>query len=296
MGSFKRILLSLSFLGVTASEIVPRSSFFRPKAAAASAAVPSSDIVLKIRGGAGPLDPDTVAKTFVGFFLVDGAVSFIAKDQHRKIYGIPSEPAFDDNWYLDMSGITGTCALLMGLQLFKDMSFEKALGWSTIPYLAQLLYRTLTGKFTSLGVSNSSGILLIISQTVTMYANLKGVDWAKNWSKFFGLFSLLNAVIFTISPELGAKSWNIVVENMGVRDFSLRAFGTLLAGHAALVAGPLFMGWSAMESIGWFCAVCAVGFLDMVWVAKDVDKIGAAKAPLTVWSVIMAVTAATTLL
>jgi hypothetical protein len=298
MVSFKHhILLLLPFLGVAVSKTSRASFSLRRPKAVATAVRPSVSSVLKFRGGASPLlDPDTVAKVVVGFVGVQGAVGFIAQEQNKKLFGAPPEPAFDDNLYLDIIGMTSSCALMMGLQLFKSMSFEKALGLSVIPYLGQVLYRLFTGKLTAVGVSNGSAILLAAIQMVTMYANLNGVDWATNWSKFYGLFSLLNAVVFISSPELGAKSWNVLFENMGVRDYGFRCFGALLAGQAALVAGPLFMGWSMMESIGWLSAVWSAGFLNLVWVAKDLDKFGGNKVPLTAWSVILAVTATTTLL
>lgn len=97
-----------------------------------------------------------------------------------------------------------------------------------------------------------------------MVLNLTNNDWAPQWSKFHGLFSLLNAVILKISPEMGCKSWGLEFENPTVRDYACHGLVGNLAGHASLVAGPLLTGWSTLESIEWYVTSIATVIASML--------------------------------
>lgn len=56
-------------------------------------------------------------------------------------------------------------------------------------------------------------------------------------------------------PEAGlCKNWGLKFQDPDVLNYGARGMASNLAGHSVLVAGPLMMEWSALESIGW-CAV-----------------------------------------
>jgi hypothetical protein len=70
-------------------------------AAASRAFVPktmAADKALSLRGGAGPIPADTMAKTLTGLYGVQGVYNYLAPEKNNEMYGIKRFQNVELHW------------------------------------------------------------------------------------------------------------------------------------------------------------------------------------------------------
>lgn len=165
------------------------------------------------------------------------------------------------------------------------MDHQHAVGWSTVPYAAQLVHKLITGKAVKAGVPVSKQLFLLVVQMIVSYSCLTGTEWAGTAMKLYGFHSLLNAIFLTLSPKNSAKFWGLKCDSDVAENLMLRCMGMNLLQHALMVLTPILYNSSVNESIGYGALGFSVALASLLFVTKDVDKAGAAKEPMLAYLV-----------
>jgi hypothetical protein len=103
----------------------------------------------------------------------------------------------------------------------------------------------------------ANGILVLVINAVTMYAALSGVDWAMNWIKFYGAFSVLNGILFTLTPKLILEYWKLMDPSPSVLQIG-RYGGLVLLGHGVAVLAQAIKDVSTLDAVGYMMATLGV--------------------------------------
>mmetsp|Transcript_4060 Transcript_4060/g.8374 ORF Transcript_4060/g.8374 Transcript_4060/m.8374 type:complete len:195 (+) Transcript_4060:72-656(+) len=108
--------------------------------------------VLSIRGGAGPLDPDMIAKTVTGVMAIQGAADYLAPNKAPEVlYGIEGVGATEAfiNGYA--GAITLNWAIMAFGVLFGGLSAKTAIGYGLFPSILSGIRGLLSGSIEALG-------------------------------------------------------------------------------------------------------------------------------------------------
>mmetsp|Transcript_18766 Transcript_18766/g.32268 ORF Transcript_18766/g.32268 Transcript_18766/m.32268 type:complete len:301 (-) Transcript_18766:226-1128(-) len=270
----KKLFSTLGFLSLsTFSTVVANPGLHHynaiihePKKALA----PPVSFVTKIpRGGAGPLNPDTTAKVFVGLLGFQAANAMLAPEMCLKSY-CHTPDAFS-TFLIETNGAVGcTAALLLGLQLFKGMSFEKAIGWSVLPYVVIELKKAFTKQGGAIGFPSANHYPSVILNLVVMCASLTDEGFASGLNKFYGIWSLINGLPMLIVPEKAGKAWGLEPKT-DVGKVVMSNLGLFLIAHGMAVSVPAFGlldGDALMNSIGGAAAAVGASILFSILVKK----------------------------
>jgi hypothetical protein len=97
---------------------------------------------------------------------------------------------------------------------------------------------------------------VLVINVVTTYAALSS-DWAMNWIKFYGVFSVLNGILFTLTPKLILESWNLMNPSPSVIQL-VRYMGSVMLGHGVTVLAQAIKDVSALDAVGDMMATLGV--------------------------------------
>ncbi|GFH52595.1 predicted protein [Chaetoceros tenuissimus] len=248
-------------------------------------------MILSVRGGAGPLETTSAAKTFSSILAAQSTFSVLGGETGKDIWDMPDDNAFDNAMYLDISGVAGAIAVLSCFKLFFHMEHNTAVGYSVIPYAAQLFHKIITGKNVKAGVKLESSLFLMAIQSIVGYACFNKVSWAKTAMKLYGFNSLINAVIFSFAPKMGSTLWNLNYDTPTTESMANKSMGMALAAHAIAVLVPILSNVSVNETVGYTILAYLLGMVNIAYIAKDLEKSTlSAKVPF-VWHAWVAVLA-----
>jgi len=278
-----------------------RAIFFSTSLISTAAAISplNQNTILSVRGGAGPLDATSAAKTFSSILAAQSTFSVLGGEPGKDIWDMPDDNAFDNAMYLDISGVAGAIAVISCFKLFFDIEHTTAVGYSVIPYASQLFHKIITGKNVKAGVKLESSLFLMTIQTLVGYACFKNLPWAETAMKLYGFNSLLNAVIFSFVPKLGSTLWNLRYDTPTTESMANKSMGMALAAHSIAVLVPILSNASLNETVGYTILAYLLGMVNIAYIAKDLEKSTlSAKVPFVwhAWVVVLAFCAASILL
>jgi hypothetical protein len=129
-------------------------------------------------GGAGPLYAEFAATLFIAAYGINGVACAVAAKESLKGYGMLTT---DSN--IRMIQTVGSCgiatALLLYLQQFKGMSFERALGWSALPYALVATAKVITGQDAKIGFQSAKGIPSTVTGVLVFLASMTDASYSK---------------------------------------------------------------------------------------------------------------------
>lgn len=222
---------------VTLHQPSTRSSHFdrSNKIAAAS----SSAMLIPRGGDIVPLmSPDAAVKTFLGADGLNGITGVLTPEWHMKTYLMDID---DYTIFLvqEAAAVDTVIILLLGLQLFKGMSFEKAVGWSTLPYIFMTVTKLLKGDHKKVGCPTKNGYLVLIINEVVALASIQGRTFAIPIIKVYALFSLINSAAMLFAPEKAGENWNLVPKTSQI--IAVVALASIFRGPTMSMVRPLAM-------------------------------------------------------
>jgi hypothetical protein len=202
-----------------------------------------------------------------------------------KAYGLNADPA-SERLVQTVGSIGSVHSLLLYLQLYQGMSFDKALGWSVWPWILTSLYHALVAKNDHLlGYPTKNHIVPLILNALVFVASQTQASWAGNLNKFYGFFSLLYGIPTLLFPQSSAKFQEVSLKT-NQQEYAFRSIGYFLVAHGISVwIGA--DGGSLSKSIGWSAVSLAVSLIGLM-VLGPMDAAGIPKAPVAVWALLMA--------
>jgi hypothetical protein len=264
------------------------------------------------RGGA--VDKTAVVKAGLSLVGVHAIVDLLAPTKSLDFYGLADTSKNPDPKItfvmLEIGAISMNYALIPALQIFQGLSFEKAAGWSCLPYIFMTVHKLLTNKYDEvslaanpltelrrsatfsignwpfwwmnlhlcpqIGMPKANGFFLLFIPTLTAYAAIQGLDFAPTMIKVYGLFSTINALVFFGSPKLACETWKCMHPISPGVLLSARAFGTVLATHAvACLTQAFYPETSVLDVVAYGAAVLGVTSLPVL---KDFKDMGIEKS------------------
>jgi hypothetical protein len=195
------------------------------------------------RGGGGPFSADLASKIFIYVYGAKSVQGLLMPELYaKKLFMMKEITETVKFMVLTVTGSGANTSLLLFLQTFKGMPFEKALGWSVLPFTAQLVGKHLVNYHAKVGISkelaNREIVPLAINLAVLVGSQLEA-DWALPIFKLYGIFSLINAVPWCIDGAKEAKRWGITLSTPSEIGLG-SVFGTYLASHGAAVTAQAF--------------------------------------------------------
>lgn len=237
-------------------------------------------------GGIVPLmSPDVAIKTFLGSYGVNGITGGLTPEWHMKTYLMDI-----DNYAIfltqEVTAVDTNIVLLLGLQLLEGMPFEKAVGWSTLPYIGMTMKKLLTGDHDTVGCPAKNGYLVLVINAVVALASIQGHALAGPLIKGYALFSLINAIPMLLAPEKAGEVWDIAPKTFQNK-LMLHRYGMSLLGHAVAVGLPAFgIIKDVYKVAGWTVASLTASMVGLLALNKfDKPQI----APASVSAALMAV-------
>lgn len=285
MAKLSVVLLLLPVLA-NASSSSKNKSFFKhlppPPQGIATNKVTSSLQVTKVpRGGAvGPLDADFATKLFIGAYGLNAVGCTLAGKVSMKTYGLKEDES--NKQMMKNVGAAGMShSLLMYLQTFKDMSFDKALAWSTLPFTLIVLYDAATGEQKKISFPEKKNIPSVLLNAAVFYAAMTEATWSKGLFTFYGMWSLFHGLMMHFSPVPAAKFWDIAYTpspsgsgggggpkktavdpaKQAQFNFLVQNMGFFLLAHAVSVLLQVNGTSSLQETTGWTALTLAGGVL-----------------------------------
>lgn len=230
------------------------------------------------RGGGGLLDADLAGKIFVHAFGANAALcGLFPQFAISKVYGVKQASATDCFLIRTAGAVGSNVAVLLYLQE-RGMSFQKAVGWSTLPYLAREFQSLLTNVNQAVGVPKSAHLPPTIMNMLVLYSSLTDKSWASSLTKFYGYFSILNAVVFYLAPQQGLAGHMVSIQN-DLGKFLGRTIGYFLLGHGLAVL---------QQSTGWVALGTGIPLLGMA-LDGSFEAAGVPVAPAAVWIALLLV-------
>ena len=246
---------------------------------------------LKIRGGAGPLDPTATAKAYALAAGAQSTITLLGPDKALGAYGLPTNEPATTLLVIQASAVIINTVVLIGSRLLKELSFHDAIGYSCVPYVLLTVHNLMNGKLKRVGKPNICGLLLIALNSWTAYAAFTGADYADTLIKLYGYNSALNAAILFLAPATALKMW-MINGSSEATIFITKELGAALAAHAAVVLLPNDL----LKAVG-ICAVAFfVHFLDAMFIRKELVNLKVSFGMLYPWLLFMAVVAGTLLI
>jgi hypothetical protein len=129
---------------------LPRLFFFLSLLASAvgekPAFLPKTSIVNQIpRGGA--VDKTVVAKTALYTLGASSAVCRLSPSKALDAYGLDSGDAKSQYFLSEVGAASLNAVLIAALKIFKGFSFQKAVGWSCLPYIFNVIGKLLNDEY-----------------------------------------------------------------------------------------------------------------------------------------------------
>lgn len=209
------------------------------------------------RGGALPvaLDQKTAATVGLAYLAGHCVLDIVKPSKVVEGYGLDASQEIN-SFYLSRVGGWGLAAVgSLLLQLYTDISFGKAIGYSLLPIAVLTLYQLLTGKYEKAGVNQNSGIVDIFFQTIHCAIMLVGEKvppstlklWTQTYMALIGLSGLNLVISAQTIPGIGPSTTTI-----------LRMLGTVSCYMAASILSQESFDFIPLKAVGVLMATLAV--------------------------------------
>ena len=183
-------------------------------ASSSSSSSSSSVVVSSIpRGGIVPLmSPDVAVKAFLGASGLNAITGILTPAFHLGSYDMQVD-AFSSFMAQECCGVSLNICILLGLQQYSGMKFEKAVGWSTLPYICMTIAKLVTDKHATVNTPHRNGYSVLIINVVGAITSLSGHALADPIIKYYAINSLINGIPFLFAPKTGGKVWDLIPES-----------------------------------------------------------------------------------
>lgn len=218
--------------------------------------------ILSLPRGGAILAPETAAKVYTAVFGLNAIQGLLFTKAHAAFYQTKEYNTYLNFLLREALGAGCNISLLLYLQYFQAMAFEKAVGWSCIPYMLQVVYKLATGILSELKIPVMNAVLVLALNGAVTYATLTNATFSKRLVQFYAVFSLINALLMYFVPEVAAKTWNLPVPN-ATQKHLIAVVGFYLTSHA-LVVGLQAFDKSANVATGWSIVAVAAGLFGLV--------------------------------
>lgn len=288
---------TVSFLVLLSSAVVGAKKPFslRPKTTSPLVATSKQDALLSQipRGGSG-FDPDIVSNIFLGTYGMNAVVGLVAPEQLARGYRMIADE-FDRFVIQGICAIGANTVLLLYLQLFQSMPFEEAMGWSTLPYIGQEVFKFINRKHELVGFKRESSIFMLGLNVLVMFAGLTNAETAEPAIKFYGLWSLFNAVPLIFNPDSWGRNFIGLDSRSGGNTLLLAQAGGFLLAHGLAVTLQAFDITNNLErTIGW-TAIAAAATMSHQILSKRIEYAGLERSGAWIWVAINGVVGASLL-
>lgn len=217
--------------------------------------------VMVPRGGAGPLDPNLVAKSNCVLHMINGAFMYLAPSKAAEVYKFPATARNCDVAESLGAGIF-SFALVTTAIVFYSQSLESAVAIGSIPFLVRAIRRLLNNSNPS-----SDDIINALISTGLLYGSLQNTSWNTDFIKYLTYFQLANGIVGGLAPSLLSKLWG-QGENMSDETITLVRSILMWVLSSATIQHTLLNNKSIELAIGMSCIPQLVNLLSILFVDK----------------------------
>ncbi|EJK48632.1 hypothetical protein THAOC_32554 [Thalassiosira oceanica] len=206
--------------------------------------------VLSIRGGAGPLDPDLIAKTVTGVMALQGAADYLAPNKAPEVlYGIEGVGATEAFMNEFAGANTLNWAIMAFGVLFGGLSAKKAIGYGLLPTLLAEIRGILNGSTEALGCNMTAQWLNWVLPVFTCHAALTDADYSTNLIKAWCVYLGLATGQCRLAPEAALDGWGFP-EKGPLTVFFCKVMSQF-ALAATVLTGSLVSGVDSHKAVGY---------------------------------------------
>lgn len=267
--SLLKLLVLVFFGGLTT---VAEGVTFAPRSATTAV---TKKRLLSVRGGAGPLDVDTVAKVGTAVTGIYSSIMVLSPSKACDLFGATPNPKL-----FALVERMGGAFLGSVVQAFclvvQGTSLNTAVGASIIPLLVVLIKSILNDEPKKLGFHLEGQILVVVFGLLVTYACFTNAAYANTAIKLHTLWCLVNAVPLVLAPAPVGKMWGW--EGDPIITFTVRYLG-----YALLVAGvytaALLQDVEGLKALGYAFIPALAGRAIGLFVTKDFEKCGMEMGP-----------------
>jgi len=186
-----------------------KSSFFL-KVKAGTKTDASQSMISIPRGGAivPVLSKDVAVKSFLGALGLNAATGIFTPEFHLGSYKMEVDD-FSSFMAQEFCGVSLNICTLLALQLYSNMAFEKAVGWSCLPYMAMIVFKLLTDKAATVNMPKKNSYFVLVINAVVAIACLTEHTLANLLTKLYAVNSLINGIPLLFAPLTGGKMWDL---------------------------------------------------------------------------------------
>ena len=170
---------------------------------------------------------------------------------------------------------------------FQGMAFDKAIGYSTLPYVITKLSQLVLGRDKAVDMPPKAHVVPTLLNLLVLGLSLAGKP-ASYLNMFYGTHSLLAGALFWFRPYDAAKAFEFTLDGSPIRGaFLAKYVGNFLLGHGVAVCSQ---AWNAMgpgEAIGWTAAVSCLSILALIF-QGDFGDAGVPVVPALGWAGVLA--------
>lgn len=271
--------ISSLLLAIAGASNAASSPAFVPKTVAAA----GKTALLSLRGGAGPIPEDAMAKAITGLTGLQGAYDYLAPGKSSEMYGMKSSKMSE---YI-ITGLGAYClgsAITMYAMIFHDMPALKAIGLSVLPGIVNQLKALLNDVPTNIGIANGGQYLNLAVMSFVAYALLTGADYATNVAKGFAGYIALTMLQSRLAPKSAFKTWGCPVGSAS-ENCALKIMAHAGLAYAVLV-WYLVNGADTLTALGYSCVPVLVSLLEFI-ASGELKAIGMDITKIYPWIVLM---------
>ena len=285
-------VVSLAFFAcVSAGPAPPKRRAFIPRPITS---YEPKDTMLRLRGGAGPLDAVDTAKAASTIALVSGTLHSISASKLLQAYGCPQTPVFEHCLRTIGASVLGVGIPSWCLLNGKCSSTNTAVGLSILPWMTSLL-KTVVDNDGSSGVKIAPQLLVLLYDAFTAHALFTDAEYASKALQVFCVWVLANGVLLVVSPKTAATSWgnNDEPEDQVVSMTKTNGFGLL--SYGAFVYA-LSQDINTAKSLGYSLVPWLIDNVSRNFITKEVETYGHESGPQMFWLLYFIIVIASTAL
>jgi hypothetical protein len=261
-------ILLVAFIAATDAEKVFCVPAARPHPITNVAKSKSS--LLKIRGGAGPIDKDAAAKIAMAITAIQGAYGMLAPSKVVEQWGSSSNPLLDAMTE-GMSTVTLRSAL-MGYLAIKGEPLNKVVGIGIIPGLITIAKVILNETPAKVGTSMKAEVLFAAMDAAVAYACLSNATYADTAIKLYIGWGLINGLGDFFAPKKLLEAWG-VADADDLVTWSTKGYGANILAITVFGAA-LVNGADPLKAYGYSWSPIVLSLFSYLFITKEVEKFG----------------------
>ena len=253
----------------------------------------TASTALSLRGGAGPLDADTVSKVYTGMVAAQGALDYLSPKTANKLYNCDlsdSTSAFIQSY---VGGNQAATAIALFGTVFSGQPALKAIGLGLIPGALSNISAILDGVPKEIGINVPMQCINLGIQLFVVKSLLGGGANASQILKYYLGYIVLATGQCRVAPQSALKAWGFP------EGTALQSFATKLLGQSGLAfsAAAYTLGVEGGDVSTAVARVALVYLASLVefLASGELEKVGVDVTKCYPWIAISAVTAATLL-